>query len=57
MYGGRHWAGKSMQVDAGQGWTNLVVFWAPVKRFESVHPNIYSIYELWEHMKEQVLQN
>lgn len=57
MYGGRHWAGKSMQVDAGQGWTNLVVFWASVKRFESVHPNIYSIYELWEHVKEQVLQN
>lgn len=27
----------------------------PLQHFESVHPNNYSIHELWEHMKEQIL--
>ncbi|XP_014320227.1 LOW QUALITY PROTEIN: arf-GAP with GTPase, ANK repeat and PH domain-containing protein 1-like [Myotis lucifugus] len=30
---------------------------AEIQRFESVHPNIYSIYELLERVEEPVLQN
>lgn len=28
-----------------------------IQRFESVHPNIYSIYELLERVEEPLLQN
>nr|XP_008112239.1 PREDICTED: arf-GAP with GTPase, ANK repeat and PH domain-containing protein 1-like [Anolis carolinensis] len=30
---------------------------AEIQRFESVHPNIYSIYELLERVEEPALQN
>lgn len=36
---------------------NSAAIRAEIHRFESVHPNIYSIYELLERMEEAMLQN
>ncbi|MEJ1281585.1 hypothetical protein NN561_012535 [Cricetulus griseus] len=36
---------------------NSAAIRAEIQRFESVHPNIYSIYELLERVEEPVLQN
>lgn len=36
---------------------NSVAIRAEIQRFESVHPNIYSIYELLEQVDEPQLQN
>ncbi|OCT63740.1 hypothetical protein XELAEV_18044835mg [Xenopus laevis] len=36
---------------------NSAAIRAEIQRFESVHPNIYSIYELLERLDEPVLQN
>ncbi|XP_075285786.1 arf-GAP with GTPase, ANK repeat and PH domain-containing protein 1 isoform X9 [Opisthocomus hoazin] len=36
---------------------NSAAIRAEIQRFESVHPNIYSIYELLERLEEPVLQN
>lgn len=36
---------------------NSAAIRAEIQRFESVHPNIYSIYELLERVDEPVLQN
>ncbi|OCT61259.1 hypothetical protein XELAEV_18047283mg [Xenopus laevis] len=36
---------------------NSAAIRAEIQRFESVHPNIYSIYELLERLDESVLQN
>ncbi|XP_059183882.1 arf-GAP with GTPase, ANK repeat and PH domain-containing protein 1 isoform X3 [Centropristis striata] len=36
---------------------NSVAIRAEIQRFESVHPNIYSIYELLERVEEPLLQN
>ncbi|XP_058041237.1 arf-GAP with GTPase, ANK repeat and PH domain-containing protein 1 isoform X3 [Ahaetulla prasina] len=36
---------------------NSVAIRAEIHRFESVHPNIYSIYDLLERVEEPVLQN
>lgn len=37
--------------------SNSAAIRAEIQRFESVHPNIYSIYELLERVEEPVLQN
>ncbi|XP_015708277.1 arf-GAP with GTPase, ANK repeat and PH domain-containing protein 3 isoform X4 [Coturnix japonica] len=39
------------------GLSNSAAIRAEIQRFESVHPNIYSIYELLERVEEPVLQN
>lgn len=36
---------------------NSAAIRAEIQRFESVHPNIYSIYELLERVEEPLLQN
>ncbi|KAB5584409.1 hypothetical protein PHYPO_G00107220 [Pangasianodon hypophthalmus] len=36
---------------------NSAAIRAEIQRFESVHPNIYSIYELLERVDEPLLQN
>ncbi|XP_039716080.1 arf-GAP with GTPase, ANK repeat and PH domain-containing protein 1-like isoform X2 [Pteropus medius] len=36
---------------------NSAAIRAEIQRFESVHPNIYSIYELLERVEEPALQN
>jgi hypothetical protein len=36
---------------------NSAAIRAEIQRFETVHPNIYSIYELLERVEEPVLQN
>lgn len=36
---------------------NSVAIRGEIQRFESVHPNIYSIYELLERVDEPLLQN
>lgn len=36
---------------------NSAAIRAEIQRFESVHPNIYSIYELLERLEEPVLQS
>lgn len=36
---------------------NSAAIRSEIQRFESVHPNIYSIYELLERVEEPVLQN
>uniref|UniRef100_U3CU86 Arf-GAP with GTPase, ANK repeat and PH domain-containing protein 1 n=1 Tax=Callithrix jacchus TaxID=9483 RepID=U3CU86_CALJA len=40
-----------------QQMANSAAIRAEIQRFESVHPNIYSIYELLERVEEPVLQN
>lgn len=36
---------------------NSAAIRAEIQRFESVHPNIYSIYELLERVEDPLLQN
>ncbi|KAL1022287.1 hypothetical protein UPYG_G00024650 [Umbra pygmaea] len=36
---------------------NSAAIRSEIQRFESVHPNIYSIYELLERVEEPILQN
>lgn len=36
---------------------NSAAIRSEIQRFESVHPNIYSIYELLERVEEPLLQN
>ena len=36
---------------------NLAAIPAEIQHFESVHPNVYSIYKLLERVEEPVLQN
>ncbi|NXR25935.1 AGAP1 protein, partial [Cinclus mexicanus] len=43
--------------DYQQQLANSAAIRAEIQRFESVHPNIYSIYELLERVEEPVLQN
>lgn len=34
-----------------------MTIWTQIQHFKSAHPNIYSIYEGLEHVKEMVLKN
>uniref|UniRef100_A0A8C2T7U0 Arf-GAP with GTPase, ANK repeat and PH domain-containing protein 3 n=1 Tax=Coturnix japonica TaxID=93934 RepID=A0A8C2T7U0_COTJA len=48
---------QQQQRGQGFGLSNSAAIRAEIQRFESVHPNIYSIYELLERVEEPVLQN
>uniref|UniRef100_A0A8U8AZY4 Uncharacterized protein n=1 Tax=Geospiza parvula TaxID=87175 RepID=A0A8U8AZY4_GEOPR len=48
-------SGRAMNYQ--QQLANSAAIRAEIQRFESVHPNIYSIYELLERVEEPVLQN
>uniref|UniRef100_A0A8C2TU32 ArfGAP with GTPase domain, ankyrin repeat and PH domain 1 n=1 Tax=Coturnix japonica TaxID=93934 RepID=A0A8C2TU32_COTJA len=50
-------AGAERSGGLSQQLANSAAIRAEIQRFESVHPNIYSIYELLERVEEPVLQN
>lgn len=49
--------GSGRAMNYQQQLANSAAIRAEIQRFESVHPNIYSIYELLERVEEPVLQN
>lgn len=49
--------GSGRAMNYQQQLANSAAIRAEIRRFESVHPNIYSIYELLERVEEPVLQN
>ncbi|KAJ7344753.1 hypothetical protein JRQ81_000703 [Phrynocephalus forsythii] len=50
-------ATAAQQQQQQQQLANSAAIRAEIQRFESVHPNIYSIYELLERVEEPALQN
>uniref|UniRef100_A0A8B9FYF7 ArfGAP with GTPase domain, ankyrin repeat and PH domain 1 n=1 Tax=Amazona collaria TaxID=241587 RepID=A0A8B9FYF7_9PSIT len=55
--GGKAAEGSGRAMNYQQQLANSAAIRAEIQRFESVHPNIYSIYELLERVEEPVLQN
>ncbi|XP_032821434.2 arf-GAP with GTPase, ANK repeat and PH domain-containing protein 1-like isoform X2 [Petromyzon marinus] len=48
---------QQQQMQQQQQLTNSTAIRSEIRRFESVHPNIYSIYDLLEHIEDPLLQN